>query len=155
MPTDIAIVTIAYSNFNSIFKWELDSNTHAVYATGVTATLLDDGPPAVTAVRDEAGNASLRVTGPATIRFRLITPGVYPVGLAFKKAHGDASESSTPASMTAMPRDRITFGHDGVGHYVQFFDADTDSLHWDYYIMVQDNWGNFAVIDPEVENEAA
>lgn len=155
--SELAIIHINPGTYHGIFPWEKerDMNRQPTYLPGNAQVIQETEH----VKQGTDGEKNIKVTGPASLRFRITMSGVYPIGIGFKRAHGNPNgeSGSTLESFKAVPRESLKFGKDegapDVNYWVQFDDTHVDSFHWKYFIITQDNWGNLAVIDPEIEND--
>lgn len=118
---------------------------------------------------DSAGN--IKVFMPMNLKFRFpqFSPDAdtaalrafYPIGIGYYALNDGALAASDVGS---LPRSQVTFGSDVDGNnagipWIQLQDSFTtigkeNKADWDYYIIVQDNFGSFGAVDPEVDNES-
>jgi hypothetical protein len=124
------------------------------------------------------GDRNLHVHGDVVLRFAFVNRAVWapnfnewrfgllPIGMSYR-LEGDP-HGGRPAQLQSLPREDIRFGFvltpTGMPNvpYIQIHNtwaqrpaaAANGKVAWKYYIFVQDEKGNIAAIDPDIENES-
>lgn len=138
------------------------------------------GKPGQKLVRPSPKNSlNLQIFAPAYLKFRLVETTVvvveplarfYPVGISYYRqdSNGKNEGFRRATDIDSLPRSDIRFGSDvnpvagGPGiPWVRLWDnhgeanakPDDGSADWEYFLIIQDNFGSIGAIDPEIENE--
>lgn len=158
MQDEVAVINVSVTNFFTPFPWYDENSNPGFVKSGFNQDNVRAQLTAATAHVTQGTAESptnIKVTGPVTLKFRITTPLLYPIGIGFRTGDLGASSDpqSTPKAIGAVPRESIVFGQDDAGYWVQFDDLHVDNTHWKYYIIAQDSYGNIGVIDPEIEDD--
>ncbi len=146
----------------------------------VTSPDLPGRPGKKLVTPDPANPQNIRMFGSGYLKFRFTEavavgaveklPRFHPVGLSYYRqdSAGKKEEFRRASDIASLPRDSISFGTDVSGiagspglPFVMLWDnhgevdansTDT-SAEWEYYLIIQDNFGSIGAIDPEIANE--
>ena len=181
-PTNTAVVDLTVDAWNPLVGpngpgANVDFCTLKSFA--LTSPDLPGKPGKKLATVDPAKPTNIKMFGAGYLKFRFIELATgtasplarfYPVGISYYRQDSSGRRESfrRASDIASLPREAISFGADfnpvagapGTP-FVMLWDnhgevdasANDTSAEWEYYLIIQDNFGSIGAIDPEIANE--